>query len=329
MELELRHFRLVRAVAREGSITKAATALGLPQPAVTAQLRRIERTLGGSLFERDRRGSRPTVLGELVLARAQVLLSTVSGLREDVLELANAREGRTEPARLRLGGATGRVIGGLVHQLTTEYPDLQVSTHVSWSIEELARMTVEGRIDFSVVGVCGDQRPPAVPGMVWCPLSREPVWILLTARHRLAGRDTVGLAELAAERWAGPPGDGCLADCLVAACSRAGFTPQSIIETDVVSLIDLVEAGDVVVVSQPLVRDIPGVVPVALEGNPLSWRTLVGWDAHGPAAVFAQRVVALARAAYLELVAGRPRYERFLAENPSFGAAPPDAGVMH
>ncbi|MFI0373012.1 LysR family transcriptional regulator [Actinomadura sp. 1N219] len=328
MELELRHFRLVRAVAREGSITKAAAALGLPQPAVAAQLRRIERTLGGSLFERDRRGSRPTALGELVLARAQVLLSTASGLREDV-KLANARAGRGVPGRLRLGGATGRVIGGLVHQLATEYPDLQVTTHVSWSIEELARLTVEGRIDFSVVGVCGDQRPPAVPGMIWCPLSREPVWILLAAGHPLAGRDAVGLAELAAERWAGPPGDGCLADCLVAACSRAGFAPLSIIETDVVSLIDLVEAGDVVVVSQPLVRDVPGVVPVALEGNPLSWRTLVGWDAHGPAADFAERVVALARAAYLELVAGRPRYERFLAENPSFGAAPPDAGVMH
>ena len=52
MDLELRHLRIVCAVAEAGSVTKAAASLGLAQPAVTAQLRRIERTLGGQLFER-------------------------------------------------------------------------------------------------------------------------------------------------------------------------------------------------------------------------------------------------------------------------------------
>ena len=46
MDLELRHLRIVHAVAEAGSVTKAATRLGLAQPSLTAQLKRIERSLG-------------------------------------------------------------------------------------------------------------------------------------------------------------------------------------------------------------------------------------------------------------------------------------------
>jgi DNA-binding transcriptional LysR family regulator len=81
MDIELRHLRVVCAIADTGSVTKAAALLGLAQPALTTQLQRIERTLGGTLFERDRRGARPTALGELVLARARVLIPAVKGCR--------------------------------------------------------------------------------------------------------------------------------------------------------------------------------------------------------------------------------------------------------
>lgn len=68
--LELRHLRTVRAIADTGSLTKAAATLGLAQPALSAQLRRIEKALGGVLFDRDHTGARATPLGELVLERA-------------------------------------------------------------------------------------------------------------------------------------------------------------------------------------------------------------------------------------------------------------------
>src|SRR5882757_8207816 len=67
VDLELRHLRIVCAIAEAGSVTKAAAALGLAQPALATQLKRIERSLGGPLFLRDRRGTRPTPLGDLVL----------------------------------------------------------------------------------------------------------------------------------------------------------------------------------------------------------------------------------------------------------------------
>ncbi|WP_454851027.1 helix-turn-helix domain-containing protein [Promicromonospora soli] len=60
----MRHLRMVVAVAESGSVTKAAAALGIAQPALTAQLNRIDRSLGGNVFVRDRFGARPTELGE-------------------------------------------------------------------------------------------------------------------------------------------------------------------------------------------------------------------------------------------------------------------------
>ena len=65
-ELELRHLRAVRAVADGGSVSRAATVLGVSQPALTAQLKRIERILGGDLFVRGPSGVRPTELGRFI-----------------------------------------------------------------------------------------------------------------------------------------------------------------------------------------------------------------------------------------------------------------------
>ncbi|MGQ0837986.1 LysR substrate-binding domain-containing protein [Actinokineospora sp.] len=320
MELELRHFKIICAIAEAGSITRAAATLGLAQPALTAQLHRIERALGGPLFERDRRGARPTPLGELVLSRARLLLPAVSGLREEAARLANsaARPGDT-PTRLRLGSATGPVLGGLVHQLTAAYPDLQVTPHVSWSSEDLAAMVAEGRVDYTLVGVCGDAPPPARPGLTWRTLATDPVFVLLSDQHPFADSDAVELADLADVHWGATPGDGCFADCFAAACARAGFTPRTLYETDVVSCIDLVESGDAVVLCQPMFRRMPGIVAVPIAGNPLRWRNLVGWHPESPTAAFSDQLIKLASAAYLDIIARSPRYTAFLERFPTFG----------
>ena len=78
----------------DGQRDQGGVALGLAQPALTAQLQRIERTLGGPLFDRDRRGARPTALGELVLARARVLLPAMKGLQDEAARLAGTGDRR-------------------------------------------------------------------------------------------------------------------------------------------------------------------------------------------------------------------------------------------
>lgn len=125
VELELRHLRIVCAIAEAGSVTKAAAALGLAQPALTTQLQRIERILGGPLFTRDRRGVHPTALGDLVLARARVLIPAISGLHTEASELITAGD----TGRFRVGASNGPIVGGLIQRLTDAHPDGQVSVH--------------------------------------------------------------------------------------------------------------------------------------------------------------------------------------------------------
>ncbi|MET9972023.1 LysR family transcriptional regulator, partial [Streptomyces sp. NPDC006356] len=68
MELELRHLRVLCAVADAGSVGRAAADLGYSQPAVSTQLRRIEGHFGEPLFERGPTGVRPTSYGVEVVA---------------------------------------------------------------------------------------------------------------------------------------------------------------------------------------------------------------------------------------------------------------------
>ncbi|MCG5451556.1 MULTISPECIES: LysR family transcriptional regulator [Micromonospora] len=320
MNLELRHLRVVCAIAETGSVTKAASALGLAQPALTAQLQRIERTLGGPLFDRDRRGARPTALGELVLARARVLLPAMKGLQDEAARLAGA--GDTPPC-YRFGGVNSPILGRLVHRLAAEQPPAQITTYASWSVDELAQLVAGGRLDFALAGVCGDASPSAGFGLSWQEVAVDPVLVLLPETHPLAAQDEVRLADLRHEQWVAAPGDGCFADCFAAACARAGFTPRKVYETDIRGCVDLVEAGVAVALCQATFRPVSGLVTRQLAGTPLRWRLLLGWHPDSPAAQGAELVLGTAKAAYVDSLVPHPAYLAWLPRNPGFGVRHP------
>ena len=316
VDLELRHLRVVCAIAENGSVTKAAARLGLAQPALTAQLHRIERALGGPLFERDHRGARATPLGELVLARARVLLPAVDDLRHEAARFSNS----TRPTTYRIGSVNNSMVSGLVARLSAEQPDTSISTQPSWSAQELTEMVASGRLDFAIVGVCGDAAPPSGHGLAWRLIAVDVVGALLPEDHPLAGVEEVELAALADSRWAATRGDGCFGDCFAAACARAGFTPEPMYESDLRVCIDLVQAGQAVALCQPTFREVPGVRAVPLAGAPLHWRHLLGWDPDAPAAAVADRVHTYALAAYRDSLRYSPTYARWLDRHPAFGA---------
>src|ERR1700712_2136508 len=202
MNLELRHLKVVCAIAETGSVTKAASQLGLAQPALTAQLQRIERTLGGPLFDRDRRGARPTALGELVLSRARVLLPAMKGLQDEAARLAGATNDDIM-SRYRIGAVGGPILAGMVRRLSTVQPDAQITNHASYWVDELATMVAAGKLDYAQVGVCGDAMPSAEYGLVWQTIAVDAVCGLLQEDHPLAKGFDIDLAELADEHWAG------------------------------------------------------------------------------------------------------------------------------
>ncbi|MET7362487.1 LysR family transcriptional regulator [Streptomyces sp. NPDC005562] len=314
MDLELRHLRTIRAIADAGSLTKAATALGLAQPALSTQLKRIERALGGELFERGRHGVRATALGEFVLARARVVLPAVSDLREEAQRFAQAWQ---VGAGFRLGGIHGPLLGALVDRLAAAYPGASVTTHTSWSEREIAARTAAGRLDFALVGTCGPSAPPESELLVWREVARDPVFVMLPTGHPLARCPEIDLALLADEAWTDVPGDGCFADCFSAACARAGFTPARVYETDVASCVHLVQVGRAVGLCRATFPPTPGLVTRPLTGTPLYWRHLLGWHPAAPAHDTAAAVFTQTRSAHADVASRSESYTAWLTTPPA------------
>ena len=318
MELEVRHLKVIRAIGQEGSLTRAATSLGLAQSALSGQLKRIERALGGPLFERDRAGARPTPLGELVLTRARVLVPAMHQLQDDARRFASSWQ---ESPRFRVGSSHGPLLGALIDRISVTHPEALLSTHICWSTVELCELLIDGRLDFVLSGVCGRSAPPRSDVLSWRTVGRDPVFVMLGEDHPLADEPQLELSKLAEQRWAKAPGEGCFRDCFSAACARAGFTPISFFETDASACVELVQAGRAVGLCRATFPPTPGVVTVPLAGTPLSWRHVLGYDPETTAAATVPAVLMHARQAHAEAAHRNPRYAQWLATNELFGTA--------
>jgi LysR family transcriptional regulator for metE and metH len=93
MILEIRHLRVVEAVSREGSVTRAAVRLHLTQPAVSHALKGLEDRLGVSLFRREDRRMLPTAEGQRLLRAAGTVLEEVRRAEFDVEQMRTGHQG--------------------------------------------------------------------------------------------------------------------------------------------------------------------------------------------------------------------------------------------
>ncbi|WP_219509402.1 LysR family transcriptional regulator [Nonomuraea ceibae] len=309
MKLELRHLETLRTIADQGSVTRAAAALGVSQPALTAQLRRIEGVLGGLVFARDHRGVTATPFGEFVLARARVVLAGVDDLlAAGPYELAGQA--------VRVGSFEHPVVVPLVANLMRAFPEARITLQTEHFVRVLVDMVANGRLDVALVADYPGHELRPQPSLGLEAVAVEPVFVALPAAHPLASREEVELADLAGEPWVLPPPDGLgWPEHLLDACGRAGFTPRAryqLIGAGVRG--ELIGAGHAVSACQALHDPGPGVVVRPLAGNPLWMRQVLVWRPG-----FAAHVPALldsARAAHAAVAARRPPYTTWLTRQP-------------
>lgn len=88
MQLDPAALRVIEAVARHGTLTRAGAALGMTQPAVSYQLRRAEDHLGVALFLRSQSGCRPTLAGEVLLRALLPALAQIDAALAEVVALS-------------------------------------------------------------------------------------------------------------------------------------------------------------------------------------------------------------------------------------------------
>jgi len=133
-------------IAETESITKASEMLGLSQPAISAQLKRIESIVGGKIFQRTGSGSVPTELGKLVLAHARKILEG----NEQLLRLRGfAGHKRT----IRLGLSTQYVEMAMLGRMRRNLPDATIHAGPS---TEIAKLLLERHLDVGLVLVSSD-----------------------------------------------------------------------------------------------------------------------------------------------------------------------------
>ncbi|MFE7777803.1 LysR family transcriptional regulator [Streptomyces sp. NPDC057445] len=274
MELEVRHLRVLCAIADTGSLRKAARQLGMSQPSLTTQLRRIENTLGAELFSRERSGCRPTPLGRVVLSRARPLVAEMSAL---VIE-TRAAVARADDCRLRIGSTASRALAGWLRRLRQRLPEgRDLSLQMNVSANTLLRMTAAGQLDVAFVHEvegCPLLVPEGLERRVL--LEREPQFISMARDHPSAAASVVDLRELAGDRWmVDPTVDGEWAG-LRRVLAAAGVDPP-VLHADYHTAASLIVAGEAVAPCQPTSgpRDDMAIRP--LRGDPLAVRLLLYW----------------------------------------------------
>lgn len=150
MHLQFAHLETLRAVARHGSFSRAARELHLTQPAVSMQVRQLERTLGLPLLERVGKRAFPTKAGELLLAHAGRALRELENGVQLVQQLRGIVAGR-----IRLGTSASFSIYLLppaLRRLRARYPRMELVV-VTGNAPEIARAVVQNELDLGIVSL--------------------------------------------------------------------------------------------------------------------------------------------------------------------------------
>ncbi len=305
MELQVRHLRVLLAIARAGSLNRAAGELRLPQPAVSHQLRRIEQLVGDRLFDRDPRGVTPTRIGELVLSRAEAIIPAFDELDRDF------RGHEQTDTGVRVGWNDSALAPDVFRCVLDLLPGHELTTRADMSHSRLVQQVANRCVDLALVLICGP-RTLAVPGEVRAArVVTEPSFVALPSWHPLAGAPAVDLAALAGERWiVSSCGDGCRV-VFREMCLAHGFTPRIAHDVDTLRF-RLVAGGHGVCLVQPTTPGTSGMVMRPLTGNPMTVQHILLWRTDHPLAAQFGEVHTAAVEAYRKLAQDNDVYRCWL-----------------
>lgn len=190
--LEVRELQLVQAIGEHGSLVRAARVLGVSQPALTCSLALIERRLRGQLFERARKGAIPTNLGRALLSEAADILGRLEQFERTIAEV---RSGQTRDPVIAAGAYIAETVGIVAAaRMRAGHPTVWVRLLTSnWA--EVPRMVHEREASIGLADLRGFE-PDS--GQMVERLRPQPAIFVVRPGHALAGKRTLGLADIMA-----------------------------------------------------------------------------------------------------------------------------------
>ncbi|WP_067826650.1 LysR family transcriptional regulator [Actinomadura kijaniata] len=225
--LESRHLKTFLEVVRAGSYSAAARSLGYTQPAVTQQMKALERAVGTPLFIRVGRGFRLTEAGAALVRHAEVIMGDLMAAQQQLRALAKLESGLVRLCAFPSANAT--IVPMTVARLMAAHPGVRVELQEAEPPESLHRLR-RGECDVALAFTYAGMQTEHPPEVVRIALTEDLLTVLLPTGHPLARHHFVRLADLNGERWiAGCPR--CRAN-LLRLCAEEGFVPDVVFSTD-------------------------------------------------------------------------------------------------
>ncbi len=191
--LNLHQLHTFQVVAKHCSYVRAAEELHFSQPAVSAQIRHLESTLGVKLFEQIGRKTHLTHAGEELHAYSKKIFSIIDETMEVMETLRSPHHGR-----LSVGADTtvgSYVVPGLLGKFLQGFPAVEISLEVL-NRASLIEALLSNRVDMAVMGAAPDDVPIEIE-----PIAFNPLVLIASPNHRLAGRSDVPIKELGREHF--------------------------------------------------------------------------------------------------------------------------------
>lgn len=278
--MELRQLEYLIAVVEEGGFTRAARRERVAQPAVSAQIRRLERSVGQQLLMRSSREVRLTEAGAALLPHARAALAAVRAGRHAVDEVADIVRGSVAIGTVTLHPVD---IPALMAAFHRDHPQVELTLLTDNSDVLLAKLA-DGRLDVAIVSVAAGAMPDGLDGAV---ITDEIIEAATALDHPLRRRATLTLRELCEFPVISLSAGTGLRSRLEEACSAAGVRPRISFEaTNPLELAGLARRGmGVAILPRSMTRGDTGLHALRLTPT-LRGRLVWAWrrDATGPAA---------------------------------------------
>jgi LysR family hydrogen peroxide-inducible transcriptional activator len=210
--VSLTELRYVVATADERHFGRAARACSVTQPTLSAQVQKLEKTLGVKLFERSSKSVHLTPIGEEIVAQARLVLDAT----EKILDLVQRRrEPLSGPIRLGvIPTLSPYLLPWLVPPLREAFPRLQIIFR-ELKTAELVDELAQHRIDAGILAL-----PVHAPALASAALFDEPFWFVAPRKHALASKKRVSEDDLAEENVLLLEEGHCMRDQALAICHR-------------------------------------------------------------------------------------------------------------
>jgi DNA-binding transcriptional LysR family regulator len=251
--LDVRRLKVLCEVARHGSFSSAADALGYTQPAISRQIATLEAETGTVLVRRAPQGAVLTDAGRLLVERTEAILAQLNSIEVELQALAGLEGGTLRLATF--ASAAASIIPLAIAEFRERHPAVEVTIKMADPAESLPLLRA-GELDLAishdplmvreadtetrgaVLELPGERRrqeggTDGFSGLELVPLFEDPMYVAMPAGHPLADHSPLGLARFAEEPWMLATSDTCPDSRLfLRACHAAGFEPRIAFQND-------------------------------------------------------------------------------------------------